>query len=172
MPLQRQTSFRSRFGLIAATATVLAITGRGASSYASPVNPEVFHEAFNDAKKDADVVADVRVLTVVCTEAKDGFVTLQVALQMLSVEKGPVKKNEIVVVSHRVGLPIGPGPGTYGYMAALHRFPFTPGVNGSVALHWDKDSNRYVAVSGWVAEPNNEEIPKEVGKALSAKESP
>ena len=172
MSLQRQTWFRSWFAFIAATATVLVLAGRGASLCASPVIPEVFHEAFNDAKKDADVVADVRVLTVVCTEAKGNNITLQVALQMLSVEKGSVKKNEIVVVSRKVTLPAGPGPATYGYMAALHQFPFTPGVKGSVALHWDKDSNKYVAVSGWVAEPNNEEIPKEVGKAISAKDSP
>jgi hypothetical protein len=71
-----------------------------ASVHAQAVNPAVFRDAFDKAKGDAEVVADTRVATVVCTEAKGGSITLQVALQVvLAVEKGPLKKNEIVVVS-------------------------------------------------------------------------
>jgi hypothetical protein len=145
--------------------------------YATPINPEVFRTRFQSAKKDADVVAEIRVLTVVCTAAKKvgdevRSVTLQVAMQVLAVEKGPVKKNEIVVVSREVALPAGPGPRAYGYMAELRQFPFTPGVKGSVALRWDKESRAYAALAGWVPEPNYTEIPKEVGKAVVAKDSP
>jgi hypothetical protein len=57
-------------------------------------------------------------------------------------------------------------------MAALRQFPFTPGVKGNVALRWDKEARRYVGVAGWVPEPNNAEIPKEVGKSISVKDSP
>ena len=64
--------------------------------------------------------------------------------------------------------PSGPGPGSYGYMGAVRRFPFTPGVQGSVALNWDKESRRYTNVAGWVPTPNNAAIPTEVGKAFVA----
>jgi len=169
--------FRSWLTLLAALATVLGLASEGVWLHAQPVNPVVHRDAFEAAKKDAELVAKVRVLTVVCTEAtkkgdKVSSVTLQVALQVLEVEKGPVKKNEIVVVSRKVTLPAGPGPQSYGYMGDLHRFPFTPGVKGSVALRWDKEGRAYVAVAGWVAEPNGGDIPKEVGQAISAKEQP
>ena len=87
---------------------------------------------------------------------------------MLDAEKGPVKKNEVLVVSHQVELPSGPGPRSYGYMGALRRFPFTPGVKGDVALRWDKDRKGYVNVAGWVEMPNNASIPTEVGQAFVA----
>lgn len=165
----------SYFVLIAALA-ILVFAGGNAWLEASPINPEVYRTAFETAKKDAEVVAEVQVLTVVCTDAtKEGdnvrTVTLQVALQVQAIEKGPIKKNDIVVVARQVTLPSGPGPGTYGYMGAIRQFPFTPGVRGSVALSWDKESRNYVAKAGWVAEPNHAEIPTTVGKAISAKDA-
>src|SRR5262249_40399130 len=128
------------------------------STSGQPINPQVYKKQFEKSKSDADVVAKVRVLAAVCTEAKGekpGKVTLQVSLQVLDVEKGPVKKNDVLVVSHEVELPAGPGPRSYGYMGALRRFPFTPGVKGDVALRWDKDRKGYVNVAGWVEMPNN-----------------
>ena len=156
----------SRFSIIALTAIAmnLALIGSGTGG---PINPQVFKKKFDDAKKDADVVADVRVLSAVCSEAggegKMKSVTLQLSLQVLESERGPAKKNEVLVVTHKVNLPAGPGPGSYGYMAAVRQFPFTPGVKGSVALRWDKERRNYAAIAGWVAEPNNVAIPKEVG---------
>lgn len=156
---------------------ILASQAQADWLYATPINPEAFRIRFESAKKDADVVAEVRVLTIVCTEAKkEGnevrSVTLQVAMQVLAVEKGTVKKNEIVAVAREVQLPAGPGPRSYGYMGALRQFPFTPGVKGNVALRWDKEGRRYVGIAGWVPEPNNAEIPKEVGKSVSVRDLP
>lgn len=143
-------------------------TGRSA---AQAINPKVFKEEFDKAKKDADVVAKVRVLAAVCSEkagaGKEQSVTLEVSLQVLDAEKG-AKKNNVLVVSHKVNLPSGPGPGSYGYQSALRKFPFTPGVRGDVALRWDKERREYTAIAGWVEEPNNADIPKEVGKAMTA----
>jgi hypothetical protein len=137
---------------------------------AAPINPEAHKRDFEDKKKEAEVVAQVRVVGVVCSAVGEGEkakpLTLQVALQVLAVEKGNLKKNDVVVVSHIVTPPSGPGPGAYGYMAAIRRFPFTPGVVGDVALNWDKEKRAYVGLAGWVAEPNNAAIPMEVGKAL------
>jgi hypothetical protein len=95
-------------------------------------------------------------------------VTLQVVLLVEKVEKGGLKKNEVVTVARKVALPTGPGPRAYGYMAETRKFPFTPGVRGSVALQWKKDDRAYTALSGWVPEPNGAEIPKEVGKVAVA----
>jgi hypothetical protein len=138
--------------------------------FAAPINPEAHKVEFNEKKKDAEIVAQVRVVSVVCSAVGEGEkakpLTLQVALQVLAVEKGSLKKNDVVVVSHTVTPPAGPGPGAYGYMAAIRRFPFTPGVVGDVALNWDKEKRAYVGVAGWVAEPNNTPIPMEVGKAM------
>src|SRR5262249_21367545 len=105
-------------------------------------------------------------------EGKNKSVTLQVSLQVLESEKGPIKKNDVLVVTHKVNLPSGPGPGSYGYMGAVRRFPFTPGVEGQVALRWDKDARAYVVIAGWVPAPNNAAIPTEVGKAFVAGDSP
>jgi hypothetical protein len=139
---------------------------------AQPINPQVFKKQFDEAKQEADVVAQVRVLAAVCTEAagegKMKSVTLQLSLQVLDSEKGPAKKNDVLVVTHKVQLPAGPGPGSYGYMGALRRFPFTPGVQGSVALRWDKEARQYTGIAGWVPESNNAPIPTEVGKAFTA----
>jgi len=139
---------------------------------AGPINPKVFKEELDKAKKDAEVVAQVRVVSAVCSETagegKNKSVTLQVSLQVLDVEKGPVKKNEVLVVAHKVNLPSGPGPGSYGYMAAVRRFPFQPGVKGDVALNFDKAKRGYTVVAGWVPEPNDAAIPTEVGKAFVA----
>ena len=171
---RRSPSWHTR---IVALAAIMSGSGHTAWLSAAPVNPAVYSAAFDKAKADAEVVAEVRVVTVVCTDAKKegdkvSSVTLQVALQVLSAEKGPVKKNEVVVVSRNVTLPSGPGPGMYGYWGQTHQFPFTPGVKGSVALRWDKDARGYVAIAGWVPEPNNDasDIPTEVGKAMAAKD--
>jgi hypothetical protein len=139
---------------------------------AAPINPAAFKAQFEQARKSAEVVARVRVLTAVCTaaggKASSGVVTLQLALQVLEVDKGPVKRNDLVVVSREVTPPAGPGPRSYAYMAAVRQFPLTPGVRGAVALRWDKEQRRYVALAGWVPEPNGAPIPTEVGKALVA----
>src|SRR5262249_19313785 len=143
---------------------------------AQPINPEVYKKQYEEARKDAEVVARVRVVAAVCTakegEGKNQSVTLQVSLQVLDNEKGPIKKNDVLLVHHKVTLPSGPGPGSYGYMGALRRFPFTPGVEGNVALRWDKDARCYAAVAGWVPMPNNTAIPTEVGKAYVAGDVP
>jgi hypothetical protein len=153
------------------------VAGTGANRlWAAPVNPAAFKEAFDAAKKDADVVADVRVVAVVCSEVAAGegdnptTVTLQVVLLVEKSEKGTFKKNEVVTVTHKVALPTGPGPRAYGYMAATRKFPFQPGVKGSVALQWKKDDRAYTALAGWVPDPNGAEIPKEVGKVAVAAE--
>jgi hypothetical protein len=138
---------------------------------AQAINPQVFKKKFEESRKDAEVVAQVRVLAAVCTEAaagKGGPVTLQVALQVLDGEKGPVKKGDVLVVTHKVTPPAGVGPKAYGYMSALRQFPFTPGVKGEVALRWDKERRAYAVVAGWVETPNNAPIPLEAGKAYVA----
>jgi hypothetical protein len=141
---------------------------------AQPINPKVYEKKYDEAAKDAEVVAKVRVLAEVCTEAagegKAKSVTLALSLQVLDGIKG-VKKNDVLVVAHKVNLPAGPGPGSYGYMGAVRQFPFVPGVEGSVALRWDKDSRSYAVIAGWVPTPvsaNPAEIPTEVGKAYVA----
>jgi hypothetical protein len=154
-----------RFGIIGLTAVALSFTLSG-TGVGQAINPKVYKTQFDEKKKDADVVADVRVLSAVCTEAegqgKMKSVTLQLALQVMDSEKG-AKKNDVLVVTHKVNLPAGPGPGSYGYMGALRQFPFTPGVKGSVALRWDKERRNYTAIAGWVPEPNGVTEPREVG---------
>jgi hypothetical protein len=150
---------------------VLLGLGSQARLAAQAINPQVFKKKFEAARNEAEVVAKVRVLAAACSEAaagKGGPVTLQVALQVLDSEKGPLKKGEVVVVSHKVTPPAGPGPRAYGYMSALRQFPFTPGVLGDVALRWDKERRAYVPVAGWVETPNNAPIPLEAGKAFVA----
>jgi hypothetical protein len=141
---------------------------------AAPINPEAHKRIYEEKSKTAEVVALVRVVAATCTEAEgepgNRAVTLQLSLQVLEVEKGPVKKNELLVVPHKVTLPAGPGPRSYGYMAALRQFPFPPGVKGHVALNWDKEKRTYTVVAGWVPEPvgSNAAIPTEVGKTFAA----
>src|SRR6185369_13700024 len=112
-----------------------------------PINPKMFKTQFDEKKKDAEVVAEVRVLSAVCTElageGKAKMATLQLTLQIVESEKGPAKKNEVILVTHKVPVPAGPGPGMYGYMAAVRQFPVTPGVKGNAALRWDKDARQY-----------------------------
>jgi hypothetical protein len=159
--------------LVEVIAVLVPLGGAGRLA-AAPINPLVYKAQFEAARKDAEVVAQVRVLAVVCTEAANkegnGAVTLQVALQVLEAEKGPVKKQDVLVVSRQVTPAAGPGPRAYGYMAAQHQFPFTPGVKGSVALRWDPEQRRYAAIAGWVPELNHAPIPTEVGKACVAAE--
>ena len=155
----------------AVTLTGLILAG---AAQAQAINPQMFKKKFDEVKKDAELVAEVRVLTAVCTETsgegKAKAVTLQLALQVLDCEKGPAKKNEILTVSRTVNLPSGPGPGMYGYQSAQRQFPFTPGVKGNVALRWDKEHRIYSVLAGWVPDINNAEIPREVGAVKSASE--
>jgi hypothetical protein len=156
---------------IHAVLTVLVVFFAPAWLNAQPINPQVFKKKFEEARKNAELVAKVRVLAAACTEAapgKVGPVTLQVVLQVLESEKGPAKKGDLLVVAHKVTPPAGPGPRSYGYMSAVRQFPFTPGVKGDVALRWDNERRGYVVVAGWVEAPNNAEIPLEVGKAFVA----
>jgi hypothetical protein len=156
---------------------VLAVTALGVAGLATaqPINPEVYKKQFEEARKDAEVVAKVRVLGAVCTavegEGKAKMVTLHVSLQVLDSDKG-CKKNDVLVVTHKVTLPSGPGPGSYGWMGAIRRFPFQPGVEGDVALKWDKDARIYTAIAGWVPTASNAAIPTEVGKAYTAGDEP
>jgi hypothetical protein len=162
--------------LIAAAALLLG--GPGGEARAQPINPEVFRKKYEEASKTAEVIAKVRVLAAVCTavegEGKGKTVTLKLSLQVLESDKASAKKNDVLVVAHKVRLPAGPGPGSYGYMGALRMFPFPPGVEGSVALNWDKDTRTYVVVAGWVptAPALNAAIPTEVGKAYVAGDAP
>ena len=162
---------RASIVVIASLAAAAAMSFSGTPAGAQPINPQVYKKQFEEARKDAEVVADVRVVAVVCTETagegKAKSVTLRVALQVLEGTKG-AKKNDVLLVVHKVGLPSGPGPGSYGYMGAVRRFPFTPGVHGSVALRWDEKQRAYTAIAGWVPEANNAAIPTEVGKAFVA----
>jgi hypothetical protein len=146
----------------------------GARLAAQPINPQVYKKQFEEARKDAEVVVKARAVAATCS-AVDGagkakMVTLQVALQVLDSDKGPLKKNDVVVITHKVQLPAGPGPGSYGYMGAIRRFPFTPGVEGDVALRWDKEARAYTVIAGWVETPNGNPtaIPTEVGKTIVA----
>jgi hypothetical protein len=160
----------------ASTAVFVAVVGFGLAARldAQAINPQVFKKKFEAARKEAEVVAKVRVLAAACTgEAqKGGPVTLQLALQVLDSEKGPAKKGDILAVTHKVTPPAGPGPRSYGYMSAKRQFPFQPGVEGDVALRWDDKHRAYVAVAGWVETPNNAAIPLEAGKAFVAGDSP
>ena len=141
---------------------------------AQPINPQVYKVKFDEAQKTAEVVAQVRVVAVTCTEVagegKSKSVNLQVSLQLLTSDKGPLKKDEMVVVTRMVRLPSGPGPGSYGYMGEIRKFPFVPGVKGQVALNQAKDKKGYVPVAGWVEMPNGNPsaIPTTVGKAIAA----
>lgn len=175
----RCTSWRKGFGMLRwAVPAMVVFAGIGPAGVesrlaAAPINPAVYKREFEDARKGADVVAQVRVLAAACTAAAGGegeprTVTLQVALQVLKAEKGPVKDHDVVLVTRQVKLPTGPGPRSYGYMAEIRRFPFTPGVRGDVALRWDRERRCYVGVAGWVAEPNGAAIPSEPGKVFAA----
>jgi len=81
---------------------------------AQPINPQAFKKQFEEAKKDAEVVAVVRALAASCTaimgEGKARSVTLEVALQVVQSEKGAVKQGDILVVAHTVNLPAGLAP--------------------------------------------------------------
>jgi hypothetical protein len=161
-----------RFVTGKASLAILSV-GVAAVALAAPINPAAFKDRYDEAKKNAEVAGQVRVLSAACTaiegaEGEPKTVTLAVSLQILEADKGPVKKDEVVLVCHKVQLPSGPGPRAYGYMAAVRQFPFTPGVKGSAALRWDKEKRYYTAIAGWVPEPNGAAIPSEVGKVFSA----
>jgi hypothetical protein len=153
---------------LGAAATLAATTALSAA----PINPQVFKTMFDEKSKNAEIVAQVRVAAVTCTEAAgeapNRTVTLQLTLKALEVEKGDVKKGQTITLTHKVTLPAGPGPRSYGYTAAQRQFPFTPGVTGSVALNYDKEKRVYVVVAGWVPEPNGAAIPTEAGKKIEA----
>src|SRR5947209_20225943 len=121
------TSRKSKAKALAILVVAVLAWVANAQLAAAPINPMAFKTQYEEAKKTAEVVASVRVLSATCTEAmaagKVRTVTLQLSLQVLNVEKGPIKKSDVLVVSHKVTLPSGPGPGAYGYMAAVRRFP-------------------------------------------------
>jgi hypothetical protein len=158
------------------SASALALFALVTAAAAAPINPAVFKKDYDEKSKDAEVVVQVQVASAVCTEAAGAAdnrtVTLQLSLKVLDVEKGPVKKGDVLTVVHKVTLPSGPGPRSYGYMAAQKQFPFTPGVTGFAALNPDKKKTGYDVVVGWVPEPNNTAIPTEVGKKIEAAEKP
>lgn len=153
---------------------------------------ESVRKKYEAAKEAGDVVIEVRVLTVVCSAARKDdddklkSVTLQIAMQVLSVEKGPIKKNEIVVVSRDVETPqivtikhyntgtkqvdMLNGKNVYPNIGYSPQFPLAPGAKGNVTLRWDVDRRVYVPTAGWLIEPSPDGIPVEVGKALSAKD--
>jgi hypothetical protein len=86
------------FGLMKGTAPLTA----------SPINPIVFKKEFEEARKTAEVVAHVRVLAVSCVDkaGEEGKeLTLQLALHVLQVDKGPAKKGQLLTVTHQVRLP-------------------------------------------------------------------
>jgi hypothetical protein len=149
-----------------------AVLAVAATAVGAPINPQVYKTAYDDKSKNADVVVQVRVASAVCTEAAgeqpNRMVTLKLGLQVLEVEKGAVKKGDVISVAHKVTLPAGPGPRAYGYMAAQRQFPFTPGVRGYAALNFDKEKSTYSVVVGWVPDPNGAAIPTEVGKKIEA----
>ncbi len=169
-----------RFGF--KTVAVLAVLACGwggdARLAAQAINPIVHKKAYEKAAETAEVVAKVRVLSAVCTDyqvqGKARSATLQVTLQVLESDKGPLKKNDAVVVTRRVMLPAGPGPGMYGWVGEVHRFPFVPGVKGQVALNWDREKRAYVPLAGWVEQPNRNAalVPTTVGKAFVAGDAP
>jgi hypothetical protein len=142
--------------------------------YAAPIDPKVHKERYEKACKGAEVVAQVRVLAATCTDVKvekdaPSSVTLQLSLQVLAVEKGPVKKNDVLTVALDVNLPRrDTDPFGVNYVEAQRQFPFTPGVKGSVALRWDAKARRYEPVAGWVPDLGKAAIPTAVGKAFVA----
>jgi hypothetical protein len=162
----------AKVGRGTALVLVAAALAGGGRLAAAPPGPMAFKGLYEQARKDAEVVAQVRVVSAVCTEAagekEAPTVTLQLALQVLDAEKGPAKMNDVIVISRKVSLPTGAGPGAYGYMAAVEQCPFDPGVKGSVALRWDKEQRRYQLIAGWVPGRNGAAIPREVGKAAVA----
>jgi hypothetical protein len=101
--------------LLALAFVVLGAAGSDRFVAAGPINPMAYKQKFEQSKKDAAVVAQVRVLAVVCTEVmgegKARTANLQISMQVLDNEKGPIKKNDVLVVPHKVSLPAGPGPG-------------------------------------------------------------
>jgi hypothetical protein len=160
--------------LLAGVCLAVGWPGDSGRSAAGPINPKVYKTKFDEASKTAEVVASVRVLSATCIETEGAgkmrSATLDLSLQVLKAEKGSLKKNDVVVVRRKVNLPAGPGPGMYGYWAAVAQFPLTPGVRGDVALKWNKEARRYDGVAGWVAEPNKaiNALPTEVGKSFTA----
>jgi hypothetical protein len=162
---------------LARRATVLSVATASLLSgiallTAGPINPMVFKKKFEEARTTAEVVAHVRVLAASCVDkggenGKD--LTLQLALQVLRAEKGPIKKGQVLTVTHAVRLPAGPGPRAYGYMAAVRQFPFTPGVDGDVALRWEAKQRCYLPIAGWVAQPNGAAVPAEWAPPTSRK---
>ena len=149
---------------------MLSLVCSKASVYAQPIDAEVFKQRFEAARKDADVVAAVQVLSVGCSnvggDERRKTATLQIALLVLENQRGTVARGDVLVVSHTLPLPTGPGPGLHDHLAALRQFPSTPGAKGVVALRWNQDARRYTPIAGWVPEPNHAAIPKELGQVF------
>jgi len=160
--------------MLVAAVAMMGMAGEVGSQEKAPLGVAVFAEGFKRAKKDSDVVAEVRTLAVVCTDAKKQGeevvgVTLQLAMQVVAAEKGPIKNHEIIIVEFRLEPLVTVLPPVRN--AGEFRFPYTPGVTGSVALRWDEKRRVYVGIAGWVGNPNYAKIPLEVGKAITATES-
>jgi hypothetical protein len=163
---------RTGVALLLVAAWAMTDLGNPGQLAAQPINPQVYKKRLDAAKKDADVVVTAKAIAVVCAAAegqgKQRSVNLNVALQVLDTEKGSLKKNDVLVISRKVNLPSGPGPGMYGYWGQQKQFPFNPGSQGELALRWNKESNSYDVLAGWVATPQNVQVPTEVGQAAFA----
>jgi hypothetical protein len=144
---------------------------------AKPASTQAYKKHFESARKNAEVVASVRVLAAVCTRAKnDGGsrkLTLQLCLQVKKVAKGPPKKGEVLVVTHPITWSSRKGPSAlYARLGTLHSFPCVAGASGEVALRWDARKRCYVSVAGWVPDPPDDSPPTEAGRATVAAGAP
>ena len=114
---------------------VLSLANR---AYAPPIPDLVIKGQFEKLSATAEVVAHVRVVAAVCSDVKgdedNRLVSLQLALQILDAKKGPVRKNDVVVVRHQVSLRSRKVAPAYDYLNVARGFPFVPGVKGDVAL--------------------------------------
>jgi hypothetical protein len=133
-------------------------------------------KTYDTATATADVVAEVRVLSVVCKEArhdKEGkllSITLQIAMQVLAVERGGVETNDILVVTRDVETP--QMVTITHYNTGTRTVDLLEGNKGNVALTWDEKRRGYLPLAGWLTERSLEEIPVEVGDARYGKVPP
>ena len=149
---------------------VLSLANR---AYAPPIPDLVIKGQFEKLSATAEVVAHVRVVAAVCSDVKgdedNRLVSLQLALQILDAKKGPVRKNDVVVVRHQVSLRSRKVAPAYDYLNVARGFPFVPGVKGDVALRWDAEQRQYQSVAGFVAAPDlTTPIPTQPGQVFVA----
>src|SRR5207247_375751 len=91
---------------------------------AQPTDDAQYKARFDAARKDAEVVATVRVLSVACNELalaenRHKKARLQLSLVVLEKHKGDVKPGDILVVGHIVPLPTDSGPRLQPYLTAV-----------------------------------------------------